>query len=152
MLSAIGKNVEEMANEHKTRFAARLRELVDTRSVTFVGEEAKQGVCTAASQLPINWANIDMPLAERHARGIPDDYAGNLAYAEADRTRWDCEREEHMFDQIQSNRADATSIMIVCGAHHLHNLRARLICEADTVTHEDVTTADWFDPFVSQFL
>jgi hypothetical protein len=152
MLQAIGKDAEKMAAEHKKHFKERLGELAATRKVTFIGEEAEQNVPTIASTLSIEWKNIDMPPSERQARGIPDDYAGNLDYPADKRVGWQTEREQFMFEDVQGHRGTATSIMLVCGSEHVDNLEKKFTAADDIVTKEDVTQQVWFDSFVSQFM
>ena len=57
----------------KDEFEALLRRRIAERDVQFIGEEAKFGVRTIAQSLGPRRENIDMPVAEREARGIAEE-------------------------------------------------------------------------------
>jgi hypothetical protein len=145
-LKGIGRDVREMAMEQKRKFNERLWELKEGYGVTFIGEEAEPNAITWASRLGVRWENIDMPPAERDARGIPRNYAGNPDYPACQRAGWDAQREEYMLDQIERLRGTAQSIMVVSGSEHLTPLEGLLSAAGYSVwPPEDVTKSKWFD-------
>jgi hypothetical protein len=147
LYETIGKDVDTIARQQKSNFAARVREIVRDRAVTLIGEEFDEGVATSASLVVRNWHMIDMPLAVREERQIPVDYSDPLAgYTEEQRSGWNLERERFMVDQLVRNIGDAKSVLIICGAEHVEGLTRLFENIGHDVTSEDVTTAEWFDP------
>jgi hypothetical protein len=144
-LKGIGRDVREMAREQKRKFDERLRELKESYAITFIGEEAESNAITWASRLGVRWENIDMPSAERDARGIVQDYAGNPDYSACQRARWNAQREEYMFHQVERLRGTAQSLMVVCGSEHLTPLAELLSGAGYSVSTEDVTKSNWFE-------
>jgi type II secretory pathway component HofQ len=59
--------------EARTEFEDLVKRQIAKRSVQFIGEEARYGVRTIAQSLGPRRKNIDMPLAEREARGIVEE-------------------------------------------------------------------------------
>ena len=138
-----------MARQQKDRFATRVREIVQSRAGSVIGEEFEEGVVTSASlAVPNNWHNIDMPSAERGKRGIPLDYTDPTGgYTDEQKTDWNRQREQYMFGEFNRQLGPDDSALIICGSEHIEGL-TRLLAGAghDLAPPEDVTKADWFDP------
>ncbi len=90
---------------------------------------------------------IDMPSAERRERQIPLDYTDPTEdYTEEQRTGWNREREQYMFDEFTGHIDPEDSGLIICGSEHIAGLTNLFGDAGHEVTTEDVTNADWFDP------
>jgi hypothetical protein len=146
-LAAIEKDVEVTAREQKEHFARRVRELIATEHVTFIGEEADRDLTMQASLLCERWHPIDMSKEERERREIPFDYIDKAEkYTAENRARWDAEREQYMFQQVQENRGNAPTILVICGSNHMNALVSLFRQVGDDVMPpEDITKAPWFD-------
>jgi hypothetical protein len=123
-----------------------VREIIEGRKVSIIGEEFDEGVVTIASRIVPNWHPIDMARAVRQQRDIPFDYTDQDCYSEEQITRWNRERERYMFEEFAQCLGHENSGMSICGAVHVKALAGLFADAAHDVTCEDVTTADWFCP------
>jgi hypothetical protein len=143
----------------KTEFEALLKRRIAERGVQFIGEEAKFGVQTIAQILGPRRENIDMPVAEREARGIAEEQRGRSyvptylgqgastklteeGYQKDVGNGWvltthrvpsDEIREQHMFDRVMQEVEKAESVLVICGILHSRQLAERFRYEANNV-------------------
>jgi hypothetical protein len=143
----------------KAGFEALLSRRIAERDVQFIGEEAKFGVRTIAQSLGPRRENIDMPMAEREARGIAEEqkcracvpmYLGEDAstgltedgYQKEVGGGWvlithrvpsDEIREQYMFDKVMQEADGAESVLVICGISHSRQLAERFRQNASNV-------------------
>ncbi|HTW45470.1 MAG TPA: hypothetical protein VMD58_07990 [Acidobacteriaceae bacterium] len=133
----------------KQRFEQTLRNLIADYRIEFIGEEFVFGSESAAQQLGLPWANIDMDDEMRKATGISkeqkqrnfvprwigDDAKSGLTsegyQRQSDIEGWvtierrlesDSIREDWMFDQVVAKSGAANSVLVICGIQHAEKL------------------------------
>jgi len=104
-IRSIGAELQQVEGEQKQRFAEMMREIIQQEQVDFVGEEGERYVPLIAEgvarQAGRQHKNVDMPLPERHHRGIPDDYLDpNRGYSPQLIDNWNGMREDHMVEGV----------------------------------------------------
>jgi hypothetical protein len=131
-------------SRQKEALKARLLELVSQHRPQLMGEEEKPGAACIGKQLSdaqgIRYCPLSMQKEERLRAGIPDDYYKTRETKRAVYKVF----ESYMFDQIQENRGDATSILIICGSDHGERLAKLFEKAGDEVQWEDTYFAEWF--------
>ena len=58
----------------------------------------------------------------------------------------DAVRENYMFDRALEGAGNATSIMVLCGSHHIGALAERFRAHQDNVMTDAVYNYGWYDP------
>ena len=107
-------NVVPVWEAHK-RAMGSLASLLPTQAETIA--------CQVGNALECDYAEIDMPPAERNARDIPLDYSDdNSPYPAEQKRKWKKEREQYMVEQASKNVGNAQNVLIICGFKHAKNL------------------------------
>jgi|SRR6266853_1975229 len=136
--------------EQKERYTQILQRYLAQPGRWFVGEEIEHDVPTFAMELarpPHTYWNIDMSREQRNTAGIPLDYAeegGNDRYTAEQTGRWNQEREEFMFAEIQERRGDADRLLIICGAQHAEPIANLFRNRQELPEVIDLRTEPWF--------
>lgn len=122
-----------------------LQETIQSRKITFVGEECwpqtKTIARVLAPELSYHYAEIDMMIVERRLRGIPDDYQ---ELDPAQRDRCFAIREDHMLKRVYEETTVDSHKLVICGAEHLKGLAARFSVHGEVVTTRDLTMEETF--------
>jgi hypothetical protein len=135
--------------EFQTResFYELLKEIIQSRKISFVGEECWPQTKTIARilapELSCHYEEIDMMIVERRRRGIPDNYQ---ELGSEERDRGFAVREDHMVKRTYEESMAYTQKLIVCGAEHLNGLEVRFSAHGEDVTTRDLTKEE---PFVA---
>lgn len=134
--------------DQKRRFAEVIADHQELRGATLICEEIERDCDTFARDLAgrqnARYANVDMPVAERARRGIPEGYSA-LPYPPEQIERWHSEREQFMVEQLfreQQDRCEPT--LLICGRLHREPLAALLRnrdVEAEVI---DLADYEWF--------
>jgi hypothetical protein len=160
----------------KAAYRALLISKIEQRGIQFIGEESHADHETVGQRLtvelalPFPWRNIDMPEQARRDAGIyeaqmervPVRQAGtvqthsdlggfyldlkNGSHLFCPRIPSDAVREDYMLDRALEGTGNATSIMVLCGSHHIEALAERFRGHQDNVTTDAVYNYDWYDP------
>ena len=141
------ESVDELsAVEFKTKeqFYELTKNVIEMERIQFVGEECKPGQKTIpralATERGCSYAEIDMPIEERHKRGIARDYQ-RLGGEEQSRVY--NIREDYMVQRVYSESNLAMRKLIVCGAEHLAGLESRFLRSGEQVFKRDLIREDW---------
>lgn len=138
-LTAAGRESETI---QKNALRARLEEVVSQARPGLVAEEAKLdrdciGKVIAAAH-HCKYCNLTMPWEERFKAGVKKDYDS------ADDTRNAAYEVFESFDQVQRNRANAQSLVVIIGSYHVEGLAELFRVAGDDVHAEDTYDADWY--------
>jgi hypothetical protein len=143
-----GGRLEAFERGQKNNFALLLQKSIAEKSVKLTAEETTHGkdtvtkrVCASVNGL---YANIEMPPAERTARGIPAGYNENSITPPSDCARWNREREEYMAAKTIAEAGDADSVMVVCGWSHTQPLADRFESMGHKVETADLRNEPWY--------
>jgi hypothetical protein len=90
-------------------------------------------------------AYVDMPVRERHARGIPDDYAVDPGVSATQRAAWHTERERFMVEGLLRVSADSPVAVMICGADHTAGIAHLLVSHGHAVESVTLDQAHGFD-------
>jgi hypothetical protein len=77
------------------------------------------------------------------ARSFPSNSTFRT-FTEAEKTRCNHEREEHMCGRVLTESGNAKSILIICGRLHAEAIAARLARFCDSVEIVDLHDQDWY--------
>jgi hypothetical protein len=137
------------ARQQRKTFSDVIERMIVVENVDFIGEETKHDLNTPALRLASQYRrvyhNIDMPLEERRRDGIPDYYSDVPDQHTKEQIRvWHRAREEYMLRQVQEQRGNSTSLLIICGASHLFPLRDQFAALGELTSVEDITAKDWY--------
>lgn len=144
-------NVAEIRTQ-RLSFSRLLEAIVTKNEIQFVGEEWGLAESSLAQNLAkekrrIAWANINTSFEDLDGMGIPRDYVHG-PYGQAEKDRWNRQREGFMFGRIQENRGCAQNLLIVCGFCHLGPLKELLSQNKDEVQSVDYRGMEWYRPGV----
>lgn len=143
-------NIAEIRTQ-RLSFSRLLEAIVTKDEIQFVGEEwglpESSLAQNLAERIGTAWANINTSLEDLDRMGIPQNYVHG-PYSQADKDRWNRQREEFMFGRIQENKGDAQNLLIVCGFQHLGPLRELLGRNEEQVRPVDYRGLDWYVPGV----
>lgn len=135
---------KESEAQQKAALKARLEELISFHQPQLIGEEEKPGVGSVGKELAdahgLKYCPLSMSWEEREKAGIARNYHTRR---ETRRAGYEI-REGFMFEQIQKNRGDATSVLVICGSDHMERLGKRFHMVRDQVWTEDTYYAPWF--------
>jgi hypothetical protein len=141
VVSTAGKESEA---RQKAAFKNRLEELILLHRPLLIGEEEKPGVGSIGKQLAdtlgIKYCSLTMPWEERFKVGISGNYNDAL---ETRRAAYEV-FESFMFGQVQKNRGDVTSILVIRGSYHVERLAGLFVKAGDEVQWEDTYDAIWY--------
>lgn len=139
---------QKFEQEQKERYAALVETLIAKTGAQIVVEETQHGLDTVTKRVcdrvKCRPANIEMPPAERTARGIPAAYNENPDTAPDDRERWNREREEYMVTKAMAEAGDAESAIVICGRMHVQALAERFSEAGHTVETTDLQDQPWY--------
>ena len=134
--------------DQKRRFNEVIAEQQELRHATLICEEIDHGCDTFARDLAgsrnARYANVDMPVAERGIRGIPEGYSAK-PYPLQQIERWHSEREQFMVEHLlgeQQDRCEPT--LLICGRLHGERLAALLRDRGIEVEVTDLAHYGWF--------
>jgi hypothetical protein len=142
----------ESEARQKAALKARLEDLISRHQPQLIGEEEKPGAACIGKELAdahgLKYCPLSMPRGERHKAGISEDYSNT---PETRRAAYEM-FESFMFEQIQKNRGDAASILVICGSYHMERLAKRFFVARDEVWAMDTYYELWFEgwPIESQ--
>jgi hypothetical protein len=160
----------------KAAYRALLISKIEQNGIQFIGEEAPPAGQTVGQHLavelalPFPWRNIDMPEQARKDAGIYEEQMArvpvhqsgtaqthfdpggfyldlkNGSHLFCPRIPSDKIRENYMLNRAVEGAGDATSIMVLCGSHHIEALAERFRGHHDNVTTDAVYKYGWYDP------
>lgn len=144
-------NIAEIKTQ-RLSFSHLLEAIITKGKIQFIGEEWGLPESSIAQNLAkekrrIAWANINTSLEDLDRMRIPQKYV-NRPYCQADKDRWNRQREEFMFGRIQENKGDAQNLLIICGFCHLAPLTKLLAQNRDKVEVVDYRQMKWYRPDV----
>jgi hypothetical protein len=144
-------------NTLQWRYQAEFYEISAVYRVRLCCEEAKIGARTIAQEFwekeGARYVNIDMPEAERKARGIKPVFS-IIIPDEAPLTSIDDRvknfeaREKWMVDEIKKQLASLSkgdSALIICGSDHMESIAPEIRSRFSRVLTVDLTKKPWFD-------
>lgn len=141
-------SLEAFEQDQKERFGQLLRDYIRDRGVQFVGEEARYGQETIAQRVcqqeRCRYANIDMTPQERESHNCPPGYNEDPGVPQAEKTRCNQEREEHMSGRVLAESGSAASVLVICGRLHAEAIAARLIQPGHSVEIVDLQNQNWY--------
>jgi len=121
----------------------------EQRRATLICEEIEHGCNTFSRDLAGRqgrYANVDMPVAERDRRGIPQGYSDpGASYTPEQVEKWHCAREQFMVERLiaeQQDKHEAT--LFICGRLHGERLAAILRARGLEVAVIDLADQDCF--------
>jgi hypothetical protein len=124
---------KESESRQRAALKARLDNLISEYRPQLIGEEEKPGAACIGKQFAdaqsIRYQPLSMQTEERLKVGVQGDYRKTPASTRAAYEVF----ESYMFDQIQKNRGDATSILIICGCDHARRLADLFVNAKDEV-------------------
>lgn len=145
--SSTGK-LEAFEREQKENFGSLLQTKIADCGAQVIAEEwshkeesVTKRVCDAVRR---HYANIEMPLEERNARGIPPGYNEDASFPENERERCNREREDYMAAKAVKEAGDADSLIVICGRMHMTPLAERFKKVADTIKLVDLQDQPWY--------
>lgn len=97
-----------------------------------------------AKMCRIIYAEVDIPVAERAQRGIPEDYEDDQKHSLEEIARCYRVREEYMFRQTMANAGEAQSVLVICGRKHMEGLAKLFRNSSCTVEGLDLTREAWY--------
>ena len=97
-----------------------------------------------AKMCRIIYAEVDIPVAERAQRGIPEDYEDDQKHSPEEIAGWYRVREESMFQQTMANAGEAQSVLVICGRQHLEGLAKLFRNSSCTVEVLDLKNEPWY--------
>lgn len=137
------EEISQIEREIKNEFYELTKEIIQTRSVRFIGEECLPGQKTIpralAAELGCSYCEIDMALAEREMLGIAKNYQG---LDEEERNRGYSLLEDHMVNGTYSESTVEACKLIVCGAKHLNAVKKKFEQYGETVERRDLLKGD----------
>jgi hypothetical protein len=135
---------KEWEAKQKASLVARLEELVSARLPQLIAEEAKLDRDCLGKQIAdshgCKYCNLSMPCEDRSKAGVAKDYDRR---PETRRIAYEI-FEAFMFEQVQKNRKDANTILVICGSYHVFGLAKLLRNAGDEVETEDTYDAEWY--------
>lgn len=135
---------KESAVEQRAALRARLEELILQHQPQLIGEEEEPGVGSIGKVLAdahgLKYCTLSMPVEARLKVGIDKDYRKTLETCRAAYEVF----ESFMFEQIQSSRGDATSILAICGSDHAERLASLFAKAGLNADVEDTYYATWY--------
>ena len=142
-------NIAEIRTQ-RLSFSRLLEATLTKGEIQFIGEEWGLPESSIAQNLAkekgrIAWANINTSFEDLDRMGIPRDYVHG-PYTQAEKDRWNRQREGFMFGRIQESRRRAQNLLIVCGFCHLEPLTEMLSQNEDEVQPVDYRGLDWYRP------
>lgn len=139
------------AADQKAHFACLIERIITGSGIEFIGEEwglTRPSVSqNLANRHEKAWANINTSLDDLDHMGIPQDYVHG-PYSQAEKDRWNRQREEFMLERIEENRKSAQNILVVCGFIHLVPLGESVKRISNGVRLVDYRELDWYRPGV----
>ena len=130
--------------QQKAACKARLEELIASHRPQLIGEEEKPGVGSVGKELAdahgLKYCPLSLPVEAREKAGVAKDY---YIRRETRRAAYEI-FESFMFDRIQQNRKDSTSILVICGSYHMERLAERFRAVGDEALTEDTYDAPWY--------
>lgn len=139
-------NIAEIRRQ-RLCFMGLLEAIVTKNQVQFLGEEwglPQPSIArNLAEERSIAWANINTSFEDLDRMGIPRDYVHG-PYGQAEKDRWNRQREEFMFGRVQENRGRTQNLLIVCGFRHLEPLRELFGQNKDEVQPVDYRGMEWY--------
>ncbi len=145
---SIDGRLEAFERNQKERFGAWLLEQVRVGRIQFVGEEKRHGEETVTervcNQERCRHANIEMTPEERGARSIPPGYNEEDRFTQAEKDKWNQEREMHMVNQLHAENGKADRILVICGRLHAGPIRNQLEKLGHSVERCDLQDQDWY--------
>ena len=144
-------NIAEIRTQ-RLSFSRLLEAIVTKGEIQFVGEEwglpeSSIAQNLAKEKIRIAWANIKTSFEDLDRMGIPRDYVRG-PYGQAEKDRWNRQREGFMFGRIQESRGRAQNLLIVCGFLHFKPLNQLLSHKKDQVLLVDHRGMEWYRPGV----
>lgn len=129
----------------KVALKAMLEELISSHKPQLIGEEEKLDVRGIGKELAdahaLKYCAISMPKEARQKAGISEDYNNSPQTRRAAYEVF----ESFMFEQIQKNRGDAESILVICGSYHVERLAKRFFESRDKAWAIDTYYEPWFE-------
>jgi hypothetical protein len=136
--------------DQKHRFSEVIAEQQELRRATLICEEIDHGCDAFARDLAgtrgARYANVDMPVAEREKRGIPQGYGEPGApYTPEQVERWHSEREQFMVEHLLAQQQDKCEpTLFICGRFHGERLATILRDCGVGVEVIDLADYEWF--------
>ena len=135
--------------DQKRRFIEVIAEQQQREHATLVCEEIDYGCETFAKDLaepPVRYVNVDTPVPEREARGIPIGYANpGTIYTREQVDGWHAEREQ---DMVRRTLAELTNLseptLLVCGRTHQERLATGFRAQGIECNVIDLADYEWF--------
>ena len=128
----------------KEALRERLEELIATHCPQLVAEEARLDRDCMGKQLSdshgCKYCNLTMPWEDRSKAGVARDYDSRL---EIRRKAYGI-FETFMVEQVQKNRADGDTILVMCGSYHVAGLVELFRAAGDDMECEDTYDAEWY--------
>ena len=87
-----------------------------------------------ASALKVEHHYVDMPIAERRRRGIPDWYVTDESLSPAQRNEYHRQREAYMVEQLMRVAKSSAPAVMVCGSNHVAGVTHELESKGHEVT------------------
>jgi len=135
-------------DDQKRRFATLLRTEMRERGVRFVGEETRHGDTSIAEGVcgeeTIRYSNIEMSPEARAQANIPPGYNEDEAVSDADKSRWNRQREEFMLNATIAGAGQVESVLVICGNMHTAPIAAGLRGLGHHAEVLDLQTQDWY--------
>lgn len=85
-----------------------------------------------------------MPPEEREARNIPNNYNESDDLSEAEKLRFNCEREDYMTNKVTAAAQDQQHVLVICGRMHKDALAERFLAEGHAVECTDLLDQNWY--------
>jgi hypothetical protein len=148
-------SLEAFERDQKERFGELLRAHIRERGIQLVGEEARYGEESIAERVcgqeSCRHMNIDMMPEERERRRIPAGYYEDAQLPEAEKTRCNQEREEHMSRVLLAQAGEVASVLVICGRLHSRAIAGQLtlfghVIEELALRSQSWYVEDWFSP------
>jgi len=141
-------NLEAFERGQKEAFGEMIRVQIRQRGVQFVGEEARHGQETVAQRVcgmeQCRHANIEKEPEERQRRQIPLNYWEDPNVSEADKARFNCEREAYMINRTITGAGQAENVILICGRLHRDAIAEDLRRREHIVDEIDLQDQSWY--------
>lgn len=150
-LMEVEEQLKKLEFQTRERLYELMQKLMQSREISFIGEECwpqtKTTASVLASELSCHYAEIDMLIAERRRRGILDNYK---ELGPPERDRGFAIREDHMVKRVYEESTVDAQKLIVCGAEHLAGLEVRFLSHCEDVMMRDLTKEELFMAIVRE--